>query len=81
MFTTVQVIAIVIAVCIGFLIGLLKDYLQQRLFIHNISKVGQLDSEEEMEKAILASGFALNEDMPEDVDSRNIETYYKGYYS
>ena len=82
MFTTEPVIAIVIAVCVGFLCGLLKDFLQQKLFIRNMRRLGELDAEEEMEKIIKASGFALNEHRAEEgEDSKNIEADYKGYFS
>lgn len=65
----------------GILLTLLKDYIQQRIFLSNLIKTEQITQEQEMEKMMQASGFGLNEDLAAKEDSGNIEPYYKGYYS
>jgi hypothetical protein len=61
---------------VGFLIGLLKEYIQQRIFVKHLAKVGELEE---------AMGFGLNETSQSientDKDSKNINPYYRGFYS
>lgn len=65
---------------LGGFVPIIKDYIQQKLFLNHMNKIGQQEIEQQMEK-MLNVGFGLNEDVPEGADSKNIEAYYKGYYS
>lgn len=74
-----------VAFGIGFVVSVSKDILQQKVFMWNMEKLGEQESDEELEKIMKAgkAGFGLNEEepAPEDKDSSNIETNYKSYFS
>ncbi len=68
-----------IAFALGFIASVSKDYLQQKIFVKHMSKLGQEESDKELER-IMNAGFGLN-DRPPDDDSSNIENNYKSYFS
>ncbi len=63
---------------LGFIASVVKDLLQQYIFVRNHSRMHSSQSDELLAQ-IMSEGFPLNKE--EDKDSSNIERNYKSYYS